>query len=154
MVSPIKYPLLRTALLLIFMLSLNVMSIAQKVIDWGDLSMVTWEEKYDTAIGINLTQGVYDESILALDGEEVIISGYVIPLDALGLSYALSRTSFASCFFCGQAGPETVMELRAPPRSISPNRQKNTLIKFRGTLVVRHTNQDGLHYSLRDAVEI
>jgi len=99
MVSPIKYPLLRTALLLIFMLWLNVMSIAQKVIDWGDLSMVTWEEKYDTAIGINLTQGVYDESILALDGEEVIISGYVIPLDALGLSYALSRTSFASCFY-------------------------------------------------------
>ena len=127
---------------------------AQQSVNWDRLAQVTWQESFDATLGINIIEGKYTDDLLELDGQEVIISGYVIPLDALGLSYALSRTSFASCFFCGQAGPETVTELRVIPRSIEVGRLKNTLIKFQGRLQIRATNTDGLHFSLLDAKEI
>jgi len=72
----------------------------------------------------------------------------------MGLSYALSQTSFASCFFCGQAGPETVMDLNVKPRSVEPYRQKETLLTFKGTLIVKESNARGLHYTLDQALEI
>lgn len=46
------------------------------------------------------------------EGQEVLISGYLIPVDVEAQKYALSKNPFTSCFFCGNAGPETVMELR------------------------------------------
>jgi len=127
---------------------------AQQNITWGELSEVEWVEVYDSLSGIVLLEGNYSEHILSLDSIEVYISGYVIPLDVMGFGYALSRTSFASCFFCGQAGPETVMELRVKPKSVDPNRQKNTRIKFKGLLRVRESNQNGLHYELQQAIEV
>lgn len=132
----------------------SVTAYGQKNITWGELSEVEWEETYDTLAGITLLEGNFSPHILALDSQEVYISGYVIPLDAMGLSYALSRTSFASCFFCGQAGPETVMELRVKPNSIEPRRQKNTLIKFKGLFRVNTQNDTGLHYELQNAAEV
>lgn len=45
-------------------------------------------------------------------GERVIITGYLIPIDVEEHRYALSKNPFSSCFFCGQAGPETVIELK------------------------------------------
>lgn len=127
--------------------------LSQDVITWDQLSDVKWEETYDASLGLTIIHGDFAEGILALDGKEVTISGYVIPLDALGLTYALSRTSFASCFFCGQAGPETVMELRIPPRSVEPSRQKNSLLTFSGRLKVKPNNEVGLHYELLEAAE-
>lgn len=46
------------------------------------------------------------------EGQEVIISGYLIPIDIEAERYALSKNPFSSCFFCGNAGPETVVELK------------------------------------------
>ncbi|MEL6390064.1 MAG: hypothetical protein AAFQ02_07860 [Bacteroidota bacterium] len=139
------------ALLLIF---LSISSIrAQEFLDWDQIGMVSWKEEYDASLGYDVTIGEYDERIMAIEGKDVIVKGYVIPLDALGISYALSRTSFASCFFCGEAGPETVMELRVPPKSIAPDRLKNTLLTFQGRFQIRISNEKGLHYVLLNATE-
>jgi len=42
---------------------------------------------------------------------EVVIQGYLVPVDVEGNQYALSRYAFSSCFFCGNAAPNTVVEL-------------------------------------------
>lgn len=39
------------------------------------------------------------------------IKGFIIPLDTDGEAYALSAYPLSSCFFCGNAGPGSVMEL-------------------------------------------
>jgi len=127
---------------------------AQTILTWDDLADVTWEESYDEATAMTNLTGVFGEHLKSFDGKEVIISGYVIPLDAMGLSYALSRTSFAACFFCGQAGPETVMDLNVRPKSVPSYRQKDTLIKFKGILVLKESNETGLNYTLDLAKEI
>ena len=126
----------------------------QTILTWDDLGDVTWSEVYDESTGVTHLTGTFGEHLKSFQGKEVIISGYVIPLDAMGLSYALSRTSFAACFFCGQAGPETVMDLNVKPKSIASYRQKNTLIKFKGTLVLKESNETGLNYTLDFAKEI
>ena len=127
---------------------------AQHNVSWDQLADVTWSETYVDSLGYNQITGTFGQEVQNLDGKEITISGYVIPLDGMGLSYALSKSSFASCFFCGQAGPETVMDLNVTPRSIKPHRQKETLLTFRGILKVRESNDSGLHYTLDQASEV
>ena len=43
--------------------------------------------------------------------QEIVIQGYLVPVDVEGNQYALSRYAFSSCFFCGNAEPNTVVEL-------------------------------------------
>ena len=126
----------------------------QENISWDILANVVWHEEIDTATGYKNSVGTFGDDLLKLNGQEVYISGYVIPLDAMGLSYALSRSSYASCFFCGQAGPETVMELKVRPRAIESHDQNNTLLKFKGTLVLKEINPTGLNYILDRAILI
>lgn len=141
-------------LILLTVVSSLVLLPAQSLLTWDDLADVTWSESYDESTDMTNLTGVFGEHLKSFDGQEVVISGYVIPLDAMGLSYALSRTSFAACFFCGQAGPETVMDLNVKPKSVPSYRQKNTLIKFKGTLILKESNETGLNYTLDLAKEI
>jgi len=127
---------------------------SQQKVSWDQLADVTWTETYIDSLGYNQIEGTYGEEVKRLNGQEITISGYVIPLDAMGLSYALSQTSFASCFFCGQAGPETVMDLNVTPRSVAPSRQKEVLLTFTGKLIIRESNDTGLHYTLDLAKEV
>jgi len=50
--------------------------------------------------------------IEALDGTEVTVKGYVIPLSGKKAQshFMFSAYPFANCYFCGNAGPETIME--------------------------------------------
>ena len=43
--------------------------------------------------------------------QEVVLQGYLVPIDVEGSQYAVSRYAFSSCFFCGNAAPNTVVEL-------------------------------------------
>ena len=85
---------------------------AQRMLEWSDLADVQFFEKFSNSLGIKYYQADFGEEVESLEGEEVIVMGYLIPLDALGESYALSKNPFSACFFCGAAGPETVVELR------------------------------------------
>lgn len=145
---------MKSAILILMVLMSYLYLPGQTILSWDDLADVTWSEVYDEATGMTNLTGEFGEHLRSFEGKEVVISGYVIPLDAMGLSYALSRTSFAACFFCGQAGPETVMDLNVKPKSVPSYRQKNTLIKFKGTLVLRESNETGLNYTLDLAKEI
>lgn len=50
--------------------------------------------------------------IEALDGTEVTVKGYIIPLDGKKAQshFMFSAYPYANCYFCGGAGPETIME--------------------------------------------
>lgn len=80
-------------------------SFAQKVVSW-DLLAVPYTTTAD---------GLYEPSFPRwLDdfkNQEVVIQGYMVPVDVEGNQYALSRYAFSSCFFCGNAAPNTVVEL-------------------------------------------
>lgn len=50
--------------------------------------------------------------IEALDGKEVTVKGYVIPLSGKTAQshFMFSAFPYSSCYFCGGAGPESIME--------------------------------------------
>jgi hypothetical protein len=55
---------------------------------------------------------LFGKDIQKSEGEDFYITGYVIPVDIDEDFYVLSRYPFANCFFCGGAGPETVVDLQ------------------------------------------
>ena len=76
---------------------------------WNMLKDVSFEEKYYEKIQQYLLYPTFGQSLKDLEGKTVYITGYVIPVEAE--RYVLSANPFASCFFCGNAGPETIVEL-------------------------------------------
>lgn len=119
--------------------------VGQKALAWPVLSMTSYEQDpltglYKPNFPTVLTSQYADQ--------EVVISGYLIPIDVEAQTYALSKNPFSSCFFCGNAGPETVIELRfrdAPGRFAT-----DRYLPIVGTLIL-HRNPQSLFFTLKDA---
>ncbi|MEL6589730.1 MAG: DUF3299 domain-containing protein [Bacteroidota bacterium] len=118
---------------------------------WNDLSDVSFEVRYFEAAQDSLLFPKFGVSVKALEGEKVAISGYVIPVTYE--RYVLSANPFAQCFFCGNAGPETVMEL-------SIDNLEGVLFHtdefrtFTGTFALNDNDIDKLNYILEGAVAL
>lgn len=122
----------------------------QQTIDWSILSDVSFETKYDSDMGISFDEAQFGPGVVPLDGTEIAIRGYMIPLDAFGVAYAISRNPNASCFFCGGAGPETVIELKLLPKAMRQYHTDENLI-FKGRLELNKSNMNNFTYVLHDA---
>ena len=123
---------------------------AQKLINWGYLGDVKYEIEYSEELGYNLHIATFGKSIKNLDGKEVIISGHMIPLDPMGISYVLSQNPNSSCFFCGGAGPETVLELELKPSAIK-RYEVDSVVEFKGILKLNKIDDKRLTYVLLEA---
>ncbi|MEM6963324.1 MAG: DUF3299 domain-containing protein, partial [Bacteroidota bacterium] len=62
----------------------------------------------------------------------------------------LSKNPNSSCFFCGGAGPETVLELELKPSAIE-RYEVDDLKTFKGILKLNKINDKHLTYLLTDA---
>ena len=123
---------------------------AQKMITWDQLTDVRFSKQYSAELGIELLEANFGPSVRALDGQEIIIKGYIIPLDPLGTQYVISRNPMASCFFCGGSGPETVAELRLHPKSFR-RYATDELLSFKGVLNLNEKNSNSLNYVILNA---
>jgi len=139
------------AFLVLFVLPAGFM--AQQSITWDQLTDVKFSKKYDATLGIELLAASFGESVKALDGKEIIIKGYIIPLDPLGTQYVISRNPMATCFFCGGSGPESVAELRLHPKSIR-RYATDELLSFKGVLKLNGSNSASLNYVILNAERI
>lgn len=75
---------------LLFGLSLLTSSVfAQQTITWDQLTDVKFTKKFNAEFGIELLEASFGPSVKALDGKEIIIRGYIIPLDPLGTQYVI-----------------------------------------------------------------
>ena len=135
--------------LLIICLTAN----AQQTLTWTQLTDVKFSKEYSAEAGIEILEASFGASLQALEGNEVIIKGYMIPLDPLGTQYVLSRNPMVSCFFCGGAGPESVAELRLHPKSIR-RYATDEVITFKGTLELHEKNLDSFNYVITNAQRI
>lgn len=136
--------------ILIFLFLVNTSMIAQNNINWSILGDVKFEKKYSEDLGMNYDEATFGNQVKTYEGKEITIKGYMIPLDALGISYVLSKNNNANCFFCGGAGPETVLELEMLPGSVQ--RYKTDEVKtFKGILQLNVSNENQLTYVLLKA---
>jgi hypothetical protein len=123
-----------------------------KIIDWKLLSQVEFKDHYFEEYEAWYLLPVFSENVQKLDGKKVIIKGYVIPMDVEGGQYALSAYPFSACFFCGGAGPETVMSLQF--KNTPPRYETDSYLNFTGTLKLNSTDFDQFNYILEDAQAI
>lgn len=84
----------------------------QSEMQWEDFSEVDFDFKYIPEQKKLASNPTFPPEIQALSGQRIRITGYIIPMKAAEKAYALSEFPNASCFFCGNAGLETIMELR------------------------------------------
>ncbi|MCI4668399.1 MAG: DUF3299 domain-containing protein [Bacteroidia bacterium] len=121
-----------------------------KSITWEDLSKVTFEDKFYEEINALLLFPTFSDEVKELKGKRVAIKGYVIPL-APG-RYVLSENPFSSCFFCGNAGPESVLELELVDSSAIYF--SDEYMGFAGVLDLNDSDINSLNYIFRNAVPV
>ena len=82
---------------------------------WKTLSKITFKKEYDEMMGFKVDVPVFSSDVEKLDGTEITIKGYIIPVEGYKshTEFVFSAFPYNMCFFCGGAGPETVMEIEA-----------------------------------------
>lgn len=87
-------------------------------------------------------------TLKALQGKKIKASGFIVPIDSK--SYALSKNVFAQCFFCGNAGPETIMGIKF--KGSTPRLKTDTYVTMEGTFRYNADDIDDWIYHIENAV--
>ncbi len=152
--------LLATSLLMLLAFSLSaqqapaasdVPDVAELEVEntWKVLSRLTYKKQYDEMMGFKVDVPVFSKDIRAMEGKEVTVKGYVIPVEGYKShkEFVFSAFPYNMCFFCGGAGPETVMEIEA----LEAVEYSADAITLRGKLQLNDSDINRLIYSLTDA---
>lgn len=137
---------------LIFILLLSSFSASSQADIWKKLGKLTYKKQYDELMGFKVDVPVFSAEVKALQGKEITIKGYIIPTDGYKshTEFVFSAFPYNMCFFCGGAGPETVMEIYA-----SEGIQYSTEpITIKGVLQLNDKDTNRLMYSLIKARKI
>ncbi len=80
--------------------------------------------------------------------KRIAISGFIIPID--NKTYALSKNVFASCFFCGKSGPETIMGIKF--KGETPKLKTDQYVTLEGNFRYNDADVEDWVYHVDDAV--
>lgn len=139
-------------LLLFFLAGFQVAGNEPIVLNWMKLQRVPTRPVSLPGVEGLLPLPVFPDAIRAFEGKLVEIDGYVIPLDKSGKTLVLSAYAMAECFFCGKAGPASVMTVVLAKNS--KKYKTDQLATFRGRLKLNDKNPEELFFVLENAVEI
>jgi hypothetical protein len=117
-------------------------------ITWEILKDVTFKKKWYEKESIFMLYPTFGPNIKKIENKTVLIKGYMVPVDPESNQYVLSAYPYSMCFFCGGAGPESVMGLK-----LKKNRKFKTdeIHVFKGTLELNANDIYELNYILTDA---
>ncbi len=87
--------------------------ISSQVSGWEIFLDTRFEWQYVDQLGLEAEIPIFDDKIKALEGKEVTITGYYLPVEIEGGRIIISKFPYASCFFCGGGGGlESVAEVQ------------------------------------------
>lgn len=125
---------------------------------WEDLLTLKFAIRFDESVDDVIFEPKFSKKINKYEGKTIEVEGFVIPhdvaadamanLDDDGQKFMFSAFPLASCFFCGGAGAESVMEA-FPKEPLQYTEQK---IKIRGRLEFNTDDFLQLPYLLKDVV--
>ena len=119
---------------------------------WRMLEDVEFKDVYVEELDAYYWKPTFGDIVNGLEGKEVHITGYMIPVDLDEDFYVLSRYPFANCFFCGGAGPESVIDLRFVGKSPRVY-QTDERLTFAGKFRLNADDVYQMNYILDGAVE-
>ncbi|SHI32025.1 hypothetical protein SAMN04488096_101104 [Mesonia phycicola] len=115
--------------------------------DWKDLTDVNFEYKFLDEFGDKFLVPEFGESVKKLENKKIQIKGYVLDLLENSKSYLLSKQPMASCFFCGMAGPETIIELQFAEEQ---NLKTDMIITVEGTFKLNKEDINHCNFIMSD----
>ncbi len=107
-----------------------------------------WSEEFGAEVGVP----VFSQKTKLLDGKEVILTGHYLPLEMKGNRIIISKFPYASCFFCGGSGQESVAEVVF--NSAQRRFRMDELITVKGRLRLNVDDYAHLVFILEDATMI
>jgi hypothetical protein len=145
---------MKNALLIAFLLVAGV-AIGQTAVKentWKTLSKLTYKKEFDEVLGLKIDVPVFGKEVKALEGKEITVKGYIIPTDGYKSQkeFVFSAFPYNMCFFCGGAGPETVMEIS----SKQPIQYTSEPVYLKGILKLNGADVNRLIYSLDKAEKL
>ncbi|HSD13063.1 MAG TPA: hypothetical protein VLB74_00290 [Flavobacterium sp.] len=116
-------------------------------LSWKLLGEIKFLKKQDKVYG-EVQFPVINTKLKQTQKKRIVMSGFIVPID--NKSYALSKNVFASCFFCGKSGPETIMGIKF--RGGNPKLRTDQYVTIEGTFRYNDSNVDDWIYHIEDAV--
>lgn len=127
--------------------TMAVSSIVNDTLTWKALGEVKFSKGTHPDYGEVMFPKV-SPRIKSLHKKKITVSGFIVPID--NENYALSKNVFANCFFCGQAGPETIMGVSF--KDFKGRIKTDTYVTLTGYLRVNENNVDDWIYNLDSSV--
>lgn len=116
-------------------------------ITWQLLGQIDFVKQKNPYYG-EVMYPMINNTLKELQGKKIKASGFIVPIDSK--SYALSKNVFAQCFFCGNAGPETIMGIKF--KGATPKLKTDTYVTMEGTFRYNADDIDDWIYHIEDAV--
>lgn len=121
---------------------------AQVQLTWTDFADVNFNPVYNEKYDVNFLMPTFGKRILSFRGQEVRITGYFLDISGSGEVFLVSANPMASCFFCGAAGPETIVEVDFKEK---PPFKTDQIVVVTGVLELNANNVDRCNYILNEA---
>lgn len=120
-------------------------------LSWKTLADIDFRHSWVEELGMEVPFPVFGERVKALEGRSVQVQGYLIPLSETGdeTIIVLSAFPYTQCFFCGGAGPESVIDIL--PAKDPGELKMDQIVTFRGRLKLNDSDFDYLNYILEEA---
>ena len=134
-------------IVVVVLLGINT-TYSQQEVTWIDLSDVRFEMEYNLEYDDYFLAPIFGKNIRAVDGKEVKITGYFLDIAGNGEMFLLSANPMATCFFCGGAGPESIVEVNfnEPPPFVT-----DQVVQITGTLKLNAEDVEHCNYIMYDA---
>ncbi|NVK51882.1 MAG: hypothetical protein HWD85_03030 [Flavobacteriaceae bacterium] len=102
---------IKSTLFLLLVVFISNTAFSQLKLTWKDvIDVYAKEVRFSEKNPAKAIKG-QGKSLKDIEGKKITITGYFLDLDPDGEWFMVSKNPFATCFFCGGAGPETVIEL-------------------------------------------
>jgi len=117
---------------------------------WQFLSdNVEFTEKRDKELEMFFYFPTFSATLKKIEGKKAMIRGYVVASDPEKGVYVLSRYPMAQCYFCGGAGPDSIMEIHLASVGKRYKIDQNLILK--GTLKLNATDIEHSTFILEEA---
>ena len=122
---------------------------AQTALDWSDLARgISWKKSTSNLTYPGFLEADFSNKLTDLEGKEVSLIGFLIVFEGRQSVYMLSKNPMASCFFCGNGGPETISEIAFAEK---PDFGMDDLITVTGILRLNRDDPLRCYYMIEQA---
>ena len=116
---------------------------------WKLFASISLERKFMEEANVYYRIPVFSQELQDLEGDEIVLSGYFLPYAKLDSFIIISRYPNSSCFFCGQAGIESVAMVEL--QHAASNYRMDQIITVKGKLALNNSDITKLAFIVEDA---